>query len=516
MFKQLSGMDSLFLYAESHRAPLEVGCLQIYDPSTAPGGKVRFKEILATYQHRLDRCEFLRQKLVEVPLSLDHPYWTEDEDFDLEYHVRHISLPKPGDWGQLMAQVSRLQARQLDHSKPLWMAHVIEGLDNVPGIPAGSFAMFTKMHHSAIDGVTGQDLQAIMHDHEPFQADAAAYVPSTGPHHVDSPPSWNLLARTPLNTIVNSTKLGIGLLRSLPAIARLGLILAERNRDDAPMTQFNEGSVSPNRVINGCFFDLSEFRQVRAAVPGSKVNDVALAVVGGALRRYLEARDDLPEESLIAACPIYLGTKQDVLEGRANLLGMMVPSLHTEIADPVERLRAVHDSTKDAKDWIERFGATSMTQVLMNLPAPIAKGFYPLVMALAKYSKRLLLNTIVTNVVVQHAPLYFNGAKLIRSLATGPVIDQLGLFHTVFSFDGEISIGFTACRARLPDPDFYAECIEKSYTELRAAVLDKQKPARKKPAKRKSVANKPAPKQAAAKPANTPPPDNAAQVDVTP
>ena len=181
MPKQLSGMDSLFLYTENHRAPLEVGCLQIYDPSTSPKGEVRFKEILATFQGRLDRWDLFRQRLVEVPLSLDYPYWVDDDDFDLEYHVRHISLPKPGDWDQLMAQIGRLQARQLDHSKPLWMAHIIEGLDNVPGVPPGCFAMFTKFHHAAIDGVTGQSAQAAVHDTEPLQADASDYQPSAGP-----------------------------------------------------------------------------------------------------------------------------------------------------------------------------------------------------------------------------------------------------------------------------------------------------------------------------------------------
>ena len=158
----------MFLYAESHRAPLEVGALQIYDPSTAPDGIVRFKEVLATFQNRLDRCDVFQQRLVEVPLSLDHPYWVFDDDFDLEYHVRHISLPKPGDWPQLMAQVARLQARQLDHSKPLWMVHIIEGL-NIDGLPRGCFAMFLKMHHSTIDGVTGQGVQAAIHDLKPFQ-----------------------------------------------------------------------------------------------------------------------------------------------------------------------------------------------------------------------------------------------------------------------------------------------------------------------------------------------------------
>ncbi|MDH3864051.1 MAG: wax ester/triacylglycerol synthase family O-acyltransferase, partial [Gammaproteobacteria bacterium] len=204
MLKQLSGMDSLFLYTENHRAPLEVGCLQIYDPSTAPNGEVRFKEILATFQERLDRIDLFRQKLIEVPFSLDYPYWTEDRDFDLEYHVRHISLPKPGDWEQLMAQVARLQARQLDHTRPLWMAHVIGGLGNIPGFPEGAFAVFMKFHHAAIDGATGQDVQALMHDREPLQADASSYRPSIGPGDDNKPGTFSLLARTPFNTALRS------------------------------------------------------------------------------------------------------------------------------------------------------------------------------------------------------------------------------------------------------------------------------------------------------------------------
>jgi len=485
MLKQLSGMDSLFLYAESHRAPLEVGCLQIYDPSTSPNGKVRFKEILATFQSRLDRCDIFRQRLVEVPFSLDHPYWVEEDDFDLEYHVRHISLPKPGDWNQLMAQIARLQARQLDHSRPLWMAHIIEGLDNVPGVPPGCFAMFMKYHHSTIDGVTGQDVAAVMHDQEPYQAEASSYQPSTGPRREDEPGTWNLLARTPINTVVNSTKLGFGFLRALPAIVRIGLALAEKTRAPVPMTPFNEGRVSPNRVIDGRFFDLSEFKAIRTAITGTKVNDVALTVVGGALRRYLDAKDALPEDTLVVACPVNLGNEYDAVEGRGNLLSMMTAELHTEIADPVERLRAVHNSTQDAKNWIERFNAASITQITMNLPAPVAKNFYPLVTALALYSEKLLLNTMVTNVVATHAPLYFAGAKLIRALATGPIIDQSGVFHTVFSFDNELSIGFTACREMLPDPQFYADCIQASFDELKQATIGEPHTAKKKKARKK-------------------------------
>ena len=497
MLKQLSGMDSMFLYAETHRAPLEVGALQIYDPSTAPGGAVRFKELLATFQARLDRWPLFRQKLVEVPLSLDHPYWVDDEDFDLEYHVRHISLPQPGDWQQLMAQVARLQARQLDHSKPLWMAHVIEGLDNIDGLPPGCFAVFIKMHHSTVDGVTGQGVQAALHDLEPYQADAASYQPSTGPRPNGDPGVLNVLARAPVNTAIKSTKLGFGLLRALPGLVRLGLSADGAKRPDVPMTILNDGRVTPNRVIDGCFFDLQDFQDIRKKHPNVKINDVILAVIGGGLRYYLDARDELPAESLVAGCPINVGTEADAEDGRGNLLSLMTPLLHTEIEDPVERLLEIHHSTDDAKAVVEKIGSRTMTEVPMNLPAPVAKHMYPLLAGIALKTGSLPYNTMITNVVVKRAPLYLAGARLVKVLATGPVIDQSGVFHAAFSFDGVVSISFTGCRGMLPDPRFYAECIEASYDDLKRATLGAgakktrgQKAATKKPRAKKTPVKK--------------------------
>ena len=490
MLKQLSGMDSMFLYAESHRAPLEVGCLQVYDPSTAPRGEVRFKEILATFQDRLDRAAVFTQKLVEVPLSLDHPYWVQDEEFDLEYHVRHISLPKPGDWQQLMAQISRLQARQLDHSKPLWMAHIIEGLDNVEGIPKGCFAMFMKIHHSAIDGVTGQSVQAAMHDMKPYQADASNYQPSSGLGKNGDPGPWNLLARAPFNTAWKTTKLGLGLAQALPGAIQAGIASRKKGKRTIPMTVFNNGRVSPNRVINGCFFALDDFKQIRSAVPAVKINDIALAVISGAMRYYLDARDGLPEESLLAACPINVGTEDDANNGRANLLSIMTPRLHTEIADPLERLLTIHGATDETKDVVRKIGTRTMTEIPMNLPAPIAKNLYPLLSTLALRSESIPYNTMITNVIVKHSPLYLAGARLIRVLATGPIIDQSGIFHTVFSFDGVLSIGFTACREMLPDPQFYTECIQASFDDLKKAAAEKKKVTGKKAAKKKAAKKK--------------------------
>ncbi|HRC39588.1 MAG TPA: wax ester/triacylglycerol synthase family O-acyltransferase, partial [Rubrivivax sp.] len=161
---QLSAHDAAFLYSDTAHSNANVTLIHIYNQSTAPGGRVRFKTILARIASRLDQLPILRRKLRRVPLNLDFPYWVDDEQFDLEYHVRHIALPKPGDWRQFCIQASRIHARPLDLDRPLWEIYVIEGLDGFLDLPAGSFALLTKMHHAAIDVENGNQVTTLLHD----------------------------------------------------------------------------------------------------------------------------------------------------------------------------------------------------------------------------------------------------------------------------------------------------------------------------------------------------------------
>jgi diacylglycerol O-acyltransferase len=216
--EQLSGMDSSFLYFEMRNAPTHIGSFAIYDQSTAPGGRVTFKGILANVERRLHMARCFRQKLVKVPLDLDHPYWIEDPDFDLEFHVRHIALPHPGDWRQLCIQAARIHARGLDLARPLWEMYVIEGLDNVEGVPPGGFAVLTKIHHAAIDGVSGAELAGAIHDLSP-QAEPPApedrWVPEREPGMVE------LAARTAVNNLRYPFRVGRVLSRNAPALVNL-------------------------------------------------------------------------------------------------------------------------------------------------------------------------------------------------------------------------------------------------------------------------------------------------------
>jgi WS/DGAT/MGAT family acyltransferase len=467
--EQLTGLDASFLYFETSNAPTHIGSFAIYDQTTASGGRVTFKGILANIESRLHLARCFRQKLVHVPFDLDHPYWVEDPDFDLEFHVRHIALPHPGDWRQLCIQVARIHARGLDLSRPLWEMYVIEGLDNVEGVPKGGFCVLTKVHHAAIDGVAGAELAAAVHDLSP---DATPDPPEREWLTEPTPGLLELALRTSANGVRYPYRFAKMLARVAPGVASAALRKPPADIEDAgpvPRTRFN-GVVSSHRVVGGEAFSLQEIRDIRKRVPGATVNDVILAVCSGALRRYLDHHGELPSESLVAMAPISVRSEEE--QGTAgNRISAMFVTLYSDIADPLERLAAVQRGTQSSKASAEAVGASTMTDITQFMPgslAGLAARFYTR-LGLANRVKPFL-NTVITNVPGPQIPLYFTGAQLVALHGMGPIMDGMGLIHPVFSASGMISIGFTACRELMPDPGFYAECLQASYEELRSAA----------------------------------------------
>jgi diacylglycerol O-acyltransferase / wax synthase len=468
--QQLTGLDASFLYFETANAPMHVGFIMIYDQSTAPGRRVTFRGILANIEKRLHLARCFRQRLAYVPFNLDHPYWIEDPDFDLEFHVRHIALPQPGDWRQLCIQVARLHSRPLDHNHPLWEVYVIEGLDNISELPRGSFAIVGKIHHAAIDGVTGAELIAALHDLEP----GAEPPPAKEAWSPDPLPSTaDLLTRTMFNNVIYPFRLGRVLGESVPAMARLRQELQAREfKTPAPVprTRFN-GTVTAHRVLDGRSFDLETIRAMKKAVKGATVNDVVLAVCGGSLRKYLRDKRELPRESLLAMAPISVRTKAQRGTGGNQVSAMVVP-LHTEIRDPVERLNAVHEGAVQSKALTQAVGARLLTDYGQFIPSALAGSAARLYsrFGLAN-SANPFFNTVVTNVPGPQRPLYFCGARMVTTYGMGPIGDGLGLIHGVFSYCGQITIAATSCRKQMPDPAFYAKCLQDSFDEMKAATL---------------------------------------------
>lgn len=469
--RQLTGLDASFLYLETPNAPMHISGLAIYDQSTAPGGKVRFKDIIAHFNERVRPIPTMTQRLVEVPFSMDHPYWVSDGYFDPEFHVRHIALPKPGDWRQLCILISRLHARPLDRARPLWEVYIIEGLDNVEGVPKGGFAIFSKTHHAAIDGSSGMEITAATHDLTPEYS--APREPAV--IKVESEPSRaQLVLRAQVNGIRKPFNFISVARNTVPGMAKAWNQVRKgklHRVTDIPRTRFNE-KVSPHRVFDAASFSLAEVKAIKNVVPGATVNDVAITIVGGALRKYLEHHGELPETSLAAMAPVNVRT-EDQKNTAGNVVSTMTVMVRSDIKDPMERLLAVHEGTREAKELTQAVGAKAMTDYSQFIPSMLTAQAARLASQWGLMSRmRPSFNCVITNVPGPQVPLYTMGAQMVHNFGTGPVFDGLGLFHVISSYCGEFSVSATACRDMMPDPEFYKQCIEESYDNLKAASMD--------------------------------------------
>lgn len=470
--EQLGAQDASYVYLELPNTPMHVGGLAIYDPSTAPGGKVRFKDVLAHIEARLHLAPVFRKKLLRIPGNLDHPYWVEDPDFDLEFHVRHIALPAPGDWRQLCIQAARLFSRGLDMNRPLWEFTVIEGLDGVEGIPKGCFAIVSKVHHAVIDGASGTEINSAIHSLTPDMS------PPTKPEHewhAAPPPSLGVLfLRTYTSNLTHPLRLMRTLAHSVPGMGRVGKGLYNKELSlnqmrPAPRTRFNK-SVGPHRVFGALTIPLADIKEIRKLVTGATINDVMLAIVGGALRDYLSGHGELPEASLIAMAPVSIRGEND--KGKeGNMVSVMLANLGTNIGDPVERLKFVHSEMNRSKALTQAVGAKTLSEysalapgALLSLGSRVSTS-----LGLASVIKPMA-NCVVTNVPGPRVPLYFGGAKMVIQHGFGPLTDGVGLIHPIYSYCDVISLAFTADRNVMPDSARYAECLEKAVAMLKGAA----------------------------------------------
>ena len=468
--RRISNTDASFFYADTRRTPSVVGALMIYDQSTAKRQKVRFKDILTWIEDRLHLWAPFRQRLVRVPFDLDLPYLADDPNFDVEFHVHHLSLPKPGDWRQLCILVSRLHARPLDMSRPLWEAYIIEGLDNIVGVPKGAFAIYTKMHHSLVDGAGGASFMSAIHD---LEADPKPFTERTT-ITVDTPPSPAYLATTAaVNQVKNSFKMArgaVGLARDLGKLA-LGVARKEIPMPSisAPKTRFNN-PVGPYRAFDAAEFALDDIKLIKNAVNG-KINDVVLAIVSGAMRRYLESINELPEESLAVSIPLNMRTRRAVTEDN-NQIGSVFLDVHTNIKDPIERIKAIMASADEAKRYGEASPLVDVLKVTGMFSPALTKPFVNLYIN-NQLSKHMPANItgVVSNVAGPPFPLYSAGAKMVRYYGMGLLTPGMGMFNLAFSADGVVTLSILADRDTMPNPALYRDFMYETFEELREAAL---------------------------------------------
>jgi WS/DGAT/MGAT family acyltransferase len=454
--RQLTSLDAQFLALESGSHTGHVGGIAILDPSTAPGGTFGCAELRALIRERLPLLPPFRWRLAEVPLGLDYPYWVEDPDFDLDYHVREIALAKPGSDAQLAAQVARIHSRPLDRARPLWELYLIEGLES------GHTALLSKIHHAVIDGMSGAEIMGVLLDLAP-EGRGEIEAPADGNGDGDAggaPGRVEMLGRGLLGVpryplralralpraVPNITDTPFA---TLPGAGTIGRLTGAGDQHAAPKTTFN-GRISPHRRFAFGQLSLDDVKRVKNHY-GCTVNDVVVAICASAVRRWLEAHDELPGDPLVAQVPVSVRRDEEMGTYGNRILLMSAP-LYTNEDDPVQRLFLTHDAMKGVKDRHRAIPAELLQDANHFIPPAVFSRAARLTFRLSTSRPgRPNWNCVISNVPGPQFPLYLGGAELQANYPVSVITDGMGLNITVMSYRGHLDFGIVADRDQMPD-----------------------------------------------------------------
>jgi WS/DGAT/MGAT family acyltransferase len=461
--RQLTSLDAQFLALETPRQSGHVAGLAILDTSTTASGTLTLADIQALIAERLPLLPPLRWRLQEVPLGLDYPYWADDIDFDLDFHVRELALPSPGDDAQLAEQVARIVSRPLDRAKPLWELYLISGLN---GSTHPHTAMLTKIHHALIDGMSGAEIMGLLLDLEPQGRD----LPVPARWGDDEPPPGELgmlargllgLPRYPLRAlrslpaaIPNIEETPFATLPGASAVGRLAKAVARRDgapqqKRVAPKTSFS-GRVSAHRRFAFGQLALDDVKTVKNAF-GVTVNDVVVTICAGAVRRWLVEHGELPADPLVAQIPVSVRTDEEV-GTYGNRIMLMSAPLFTDEPDPVRRLQRTHEALAVMKERHRALPATLLQDANHFIPPAVFSRAARLTFSLATSRPgRPTWNLVISNVPGPQFPLYCAGARLVANYPVSVITDGMGLNITVMSYCGSLDFGIVADREQMPD-----------------------------------------------------------------
>lgn len=489
--KQLTGLDGSFLYMESGSSFGHVSGLAIYSRPDAEFDP--YEAVYSRFASFVGRLEPMRRRIVEVPLSLDHPYWIDDPNFDLDFHVRHLSIAPPGRVDQLAEQISRIVGRPMDRSRPLWEVYVFEGLES------GRWGLLTKYHHSTIDGASGVVMMMLVHDLTP---DAPAPEPSP-PWEPDVIPGDMELLRLALANLarnpVKATRTTLRMIRGLAESAGITSVstaarqagsamrtLTSR-RDGpriklpvsaAPPTPWNK-AITPHRRFAMRSASLDNIKRLKDATGGT-VNDVVMAICAGALRQYLLDHDVLPDRPLRAMVPVSIRTGEEE-DTWTNRVSGLVVDLPTNIADPLERVARCQEAMQAGKRNFELVPAHDLVDLQQYASPVVATSAIRLASRLRLAERVTPINVVISNVPGPRQPLYFSGAVMEQYIPVSTITDGIGLNITVHSYLDELTFGLIACRELVPDlwamTDLHIDEIATLFEATGAEWVEPPKPA---------------------------------------
>jgi WS/DGAT/MGAT family acyltransferase len=469
-FHHLSGLDAAFLHLESPEMPMHVGGLHLFELPAGFKGDF-YEDVKRHIARRLHLAPAFRRKLVKMPFDLANPVWMQDPDVDLDYHVRRIVLPKPGSMAQLEAYVGRLHSSLLDRSRPLWEIYVIEGL------ASGQAAMYSKLHHAAVDGQAAVELARVLFDTAPKGREIEPPIEE----EIEAEPSVReLLTAGARNSVAQFGKFA----RMLPTLAKggaklvaAGLLPRNLGGTGTGLPKFSRGphtalnvSITNQRNFATTSVPLADAKLVSRAL-GVTINDIVLATCSGALRRWLEEHGGVPEKPLVVAVPFSLRADGDASSN--NQVSMMFADLATHIDDPKQRLAAIHASMLRGKQITGSLRGGIPTD-FPSLGAPwLVSGFAALFgRSHLADSMAPIANVVISNVPGPQVPLYMAGARMASHFPVSIVVHSIALNITVQSYCGAIEFGLTACKRAVPDLAKFKEHIRAAAAEYAALARD--------------------------------------------
>lgn len=450
---------------------MHVAGLSIFE-RTGNGAGLDFPTFRAHVAARLHLARTFRDRLVMVPLRLGKPYWIDDPDFDLDSHLRHVTLPGAGGWRELRDLMAAVVSRPLDRARPLWEMTFVDGLEEVDGVPPGSCALIAKVHHAAIDGLAGGAMLGVLLDPTPE-------IPRTAQPAIRQPPPapgpMRVLAHAGLDALRSPLKV-IDLVRAtVYSAVKLPFVPHVEGADvhpwlyTSPHTRLNV-PVSARRVWDCISIPLDRVKAVRSLAPGSTVNDVLLALSAGALRRYLSEKNDLPPQPLIAMVPVSM-RQEEARAAMGNQVSAILVDLATDESDPHLRLQRIHAGVSQNKALHSALEARDLIDSSQLIPFSLAG------MAARLYTSSQvtgvinpIFNCVVTNIPGPQQPMYMRGARMIANMGMTPIYDGVGLLITIFSYDGVLTISATSCLEIMPDIERFVAYLAASLAELEGAL----------------------------------------------
>jgi diacylglycerol O-acyltransferase / wax synthase len=477
--RQLTGLDAQFLALESPRQVGHVGALAVLDPSTRPDGRLELDDVQAMIAERLPLLPPFRWRLKPVPFGIDYPYWFDDPDFDLEYHVRELAIPPPPTEEKIADQVARIFARPLDRARPLWEPYLVHGLEG------GNVGLLTKIHHSAVDGMSGAEILGVLLDLSPEGREPPPPTNGAGDSEpgalemlirglIGAPRYWERVIRATPSTLPNLEDTPI--LGDLPGAKTLGRATArfartlrgrpsrmlERTNLVPPRTSFN-GRVSAHRRFAYGQLPLDDVKQVKNKY-GCTVNDVVVAICAGAVRRWLIEHNELPDDPLVAQIPVSVRTEEQ-FGTYGNRIGMLSTPIFTNEPDPAERLRMTHEALRTAKERHKALPAQLLQDATQFIPPAVFAQASRVSFSLAA-TRRPMWNLVISNVPGPQFPLYCVGAKMVAHYPVSVITDGLGLNITVMSYCGSLDFGIVADREQMRDVWKLIPWLRESLDEL--------------------------------------------------